>query len=133
LSRRKALLCGVLAGACFLTKQTIGLGITVVLPVTFMLIAVRRRAVKNVVMFVLYFAIGWAIPVVITWGWLINAGAFSAYLSQNFATGTAAKGSLTEILLRPVVMTFTVYPGVFTVIGALAALAVRITLSCSPA
>jgi hypothetical protein len=84
-------------------------------------------------MFLLYFAIGWAIPIVITWGWLINAGAFSAYLSQNFTTGTAAKGSLTEILLRPVVMAFTVYPGVFTVIGALAALAIRLTLSCSPA
>jgi 4-amino-4-deoxy-L-arabinose transferase-like glycosyltransferase len=42
LSRRKALLCGILVGAYFLTKQTIGLGITVVLPVTFTHLPLER-------------------------------------------------------------------------------------------
>src|SRR5919108_610195 len=71
-SRLKALLSGVAAGACFLTKQTVGLGITLAVPMIVVLTAARRHAIKNGITFVLHFAIGWAVPVVITWGWLIN-------------------------------------------------------------
>jgi hypothetical protein len=45
--------------------------------------------------------VGWAIPTGLVAAWLVNGGAWQAFLRQAFTEGSASKGTFGEIPLRP--------------------------------
>jgi len=95
-------LSGVSAGLAFWTKQTVGLGATVAVPVALALLTLRdpefrgrgRRLAAG-------FALGWlvvAVPIVI---WLFANEAFEPFIRQVFSDAAGSKGSPFLLLRRP--------------------------------
>ena len=73
-----ALLTGISAGMCFATKQTIGLGITVCVPI--LIAGTLWRSVR--------LGAAWRFLVWFTVGWMIVAGAILAWLARHDLVGT---------------------------------------------
>jgi len=97
-----AALSGVFACLCFLTKQTVGLGITAMIPVIAAVAYWRLRLPARALGFTLGYVAGWMIPGAMFFGWLWRQGAWTAFLSDNFIKGPSSKGSLVDVLMRPV-------------------------------
>jgi hypothetical protein len=85
------LAAGVAAGLSLLTKQTIGLGATVAVPVVVAAIVWRLQTFRRAITWLLAFAGGAAIPVGALLVWLARLGALKVFLVANFIKGPAAK------------------------------------------
>ncbi len=101
------LLSGFAAGVSIWTKQTIGLGATVAIPMALALLAIGDRDFRaRLASRLAHFAAGWAMPAAILGGWLAAAGALQPFVQQVFISAAASKGSPLKLLLRPWVEPF---------------------------
>lgn len=98
-------LCGACAGLCFLTKQTTGFGITVMVIAVLVLSVWRKAGFPGAVRLTLPYAAGWVVPVALVGGWLAANHALGDFLDLAFVHGPSSKGSLVSSLLRPLTMT----------------------------
>ena len=85
------LLAGVAGGLSFLTKQTIGLGATVAVPVLVTAIVWRLQTLRRAITWLAAFACGAAIPVGALLLWLARLGSLKSFLVAIFIKGPAAK------------------------------------------
>jgi hypothetical protein len=99
---------GVCAGCCMLSKQTQGAGMFVIFPIVFLLGDPSRSLVFRSRTVLEYLA-GWALPTGLAAAWLLRAGAWHAFIDQSFLNGTASKGPLGSILLRPLYLPLKVH------------------------
>ena len=86
-------LAGVVSLLCLASKQTIGLGVTLAIPVAVGLCLIRLEGVQKAIRFLAGFAAGWLIAAVGLLGWMVHFGILRAFLTQAFVTGPAAKAS----------------------------------------
>jgi hypothetical protein len=86
-------LAGFLALLCLATKQTIGLGVTVAIPLAVGLSLIRLEGFRKAMRFLAGFAAGWSIASLVWLGWMAHFGILRAFLTQAFVTGPAAKAS----------------------------------------
>ncbi len=84
---------GVLAFSCFASKQTIGLGVTVVIPVVTGLCLSRLEGLAKAARFLAGFTAGWLLTLSILIRWMLHARVLNAFLTQSFVEGPAAKSS----------------------------------------
>ena len=91
-------LSGVFASLCFFTKQTTGLGVSLVIPL--MVVWHRKRIFASLA----GFGAGWMIPAGLILQWLARNGALGAFAEQVFTKGPTSKGPLWMVLLRPLLM-----------------------------
>lgn len=98
---RIALLAGVLAGLCFATKQTIGLGVTLIVPFIGASILLIRMGPGAAARHAMAFAGGWLLPMGALWAWLYRAGALGQHFEHVFFSGVSGKGSPSQVFLRP--------------------------------
>jgi len=82
---------GFAAGLSLLTKQTIGLGATVAVPVVVAAIVWRLQTFRRAVIWLAAFAGGAAIPIGSLLAWLAHLGALKMFLEAIFIKGPAAK------------------------------------------
>src|SRR6201999_1663687 len=82
---------GMAAGFSLLTKQTIGLGAVVAVPVVVAIIVWRMQTFRRALTWLLAFAGGSAIPVGALLLWLASLGALQKFLIAIFIKGPAAK------------------------------------------
>jgi Dolichyl-phosphate-mannose-protein mannosyltransferase len=82
---------GIAAGLSLLTKQTIGLGAVVVVPIVVAAIVWRQQTLHRAVTWLLGFAGGAAIPVGALLIWLATLGSLKVFLVAIFIKGPAAK------------------------------------------
>ena len=99
------LLSGFLVGLCFLSKQTVGLGMTVAVPTLIAIAVGSVRGAKMGLRQLLPFAAGWSVPVAMVWGWLALRGALPAHFDQVFLRASS-KGSLDQVLPRTFLAAF---------------------------
>jgi len=101
------ILCaGLAAGLNFCVKQTTGLGVTLLIPTAWVLMAWKSDYWQRLKPAILTFAGAWVVPVLCVGLWLYANGAMAAFVEQTFLKGTNAKGPLLDVLLRP----FTPWP-----------------------
>ena len=103
-----ALLTGISAGLCLATKQTIGLGITVCVPI--LVTAALWRSVRfgAAWRFLSGFTLGWMIVSGAVLAWLARHHLVGAFLSQVFFRGPSAKaGSISDFVVRWFLVTVT--------------------------
>ena len=86
-------LAGVLSLLCLASKQTIGLGVTFAIPVVVGLCLMRLEGVHKATQFLAGFTTGWLFAVGILLTWMMRFGILSAFLTQAFLEGPAAKSS----------------------------------------
>ncbi len=91
---------GLLAGICFVDKQTIGLGLSVALPCA-LLLTIGRPARRIPWGLLGGWLAAWLVPVGSVLLWLWRQDAVRPFVEQVFLGGTASKGSLGTILTRP--------------------------------
>jgi hypothetical protein len=106
-SQRKNLWClasGVFAALAFSGKQTSGVGISAAIPV-YLFFACYKDGWPRVTKSLAAFAAGFALPLGAVLYWLVSHQAFSAFIEQIFLKGPTSKGSLSQLLLRPIAMT----------------------------
>lgn len=93
---------GFFAGLAFFTKQTSGLGASLAVPATWIVLAfVFRHDARALLMRVFQFVAGWlavAAPVCV---WLYGHDAFSAFIQQVFLDASKSKGAAIHLILRP--------------------------------
>lgn len=97
--RKWWLIAGVLSGITFWTKQTTGVGIGVALGI-FLLAMVWRRG-RGSLWDLAAHALGWALPALAIGSWLAASGALPDFVDQVFLRGPSSKGSLAQMLARP--------------------------------
>lgn len=97
--RGLGLLSGFLSGLCFLSKQTVGLGLTVAVPILIAIAVGSIRGRRAGLRHLLPFAAGWTVPVAMVWSWLALRGALAAHFDQVFLRASS-KGSLDQVLPR---------------------------------
>lgn len=99
-------LAGIFAGLCMVAKQTQGVGMFGLLLVIFLLVN-RSRGLGFTLRTVLEYLVGWAAPTGLVAYWLVSGGAWHAFIQEAFLQGASSKGTMREILLRPILtMTF---------------------------
>jgi hypothetical protein len=82
---------GFAAALSLLTKQTIGLGATVAVPLVVAAILWRLQSLRRAMIWLASFAGGAAIPIGSLLGWLASLGALKRFLEAIFIKGPAAK------------------------------------------
>ena len=82
---------GLSAALSLLTKQTIGLGAVVAVPVVVAAIVWRMQTFQRAISWLIGFGIGAAIPVVALLIWIANLGSLKTFLIALFIKGPAAK------------------------------------------
>jgi hypothetical protein len=85
------LAAGVAAGLSLLTKQTIGLGAVVVVPIVVAAIVWRLQTFRRAITWLLAFATGAVVPVGALLAWLASLGVLKTSLAAIFIKGPAAK------------------------------------------
>jgi hypothetical protein len=92
------------AGTCcsisFLTKQTVGGGITVALLIVLVGLSIRDVGVRSAILRLIALCVGWAVPAAALLWWLEGKGAVGAFMRAIFVDGPSAKGSPRAIFLR---------------------------------
>ena len=83
---------GLFAGLCMLTKQTIGLGAMVAVPVTVVILLLNGRLWRGAFQWIVSFALGCAIPLLLLSAWLARMGMLHTFFTMVFLKGPAAKG-----------------------------------------
>ncbi|HUZ46957.1 MAG TPA: hypothetical protein VMW54_10005 [Terriglobia bacterium] len=100
-------LCGISASLCLCDKQTIGLGITVGVPVLVAASLWRSRDFRVAGRFVAWFCTGWVIPIATLSYWLYSHGALGLCVRQLFLDGPSAKaGAPTDFVMRWIMVTY---------------------------
>jgi hypothetical protein len=84
---------GIFSFLCLACKQTIGLGITVAVPVVIGACLIRLEGTRKAAAYLCGFAAGWFVPVALLCAWFIRLGILRTFLQQIFVTGPAAKAS----------------------------------------
>jgi hypothetical protein len=84
---------GVLALTCMIAKQTIGLGVTLAIPLVVGLCLIQLSGIRWALRFLTGFAAGWVVGAGVVLGWMSHEGILRAFLTQSFVTGPAAKAS----------------------------------------
>jgi hypothetical protein len=82
---------GIAAGLSLLTKQTIGLGATVAVPVVVAVIVLRLHNLRRAITWLGAFAAGAAVPIGALFLWLMRIGSLKNFLMAIFIKGPAAK------------------------------------------
>jgi hypothetical protein len=96
-----AVFSGIFAGLCFDSKQTIGLGITVGVPVVAFLCLWRLEGVRRAVAFLVAFLAGWVTMFGLLMIWLYDLGVLKDFFQQVFVQGPSAKaGHPSDFLIR---------------------------------
>jgi hypothetical protein len=85
------LAAGIAAGLSLLTKQTIGLGAVVAVPLVVVAILWRLQTLSRAVIWLMAFAVGAGLPIGALLVWLARLGALKAFLVAIFIKGPAAK------------------------------------------
>jgi hypothetical protein len=83
---------GVFASLCLACKQSIGLAITVAIPIVMAACLVRLEGARKTVAYLGGYAAGWASTLALLCAWLVRVGILQTFLEQIFVTGPAAKG-----------------------------------------
>ena len=86
-----SLAAGLAAGLSLLTKQTVGLGAVVAVPVVVATIVWRLQTFRRALVWLIGFGIGAAMPVVALLIWIATLGSLKAFLVAIFVKGPAAK------------------------------------------
>jgi hypothetical protein len=86
-----SLAAGISAGLSLLTKQTIGLGAVVAVPVVVFVVLWRLQTLRRAITWLISFAVGAAIPIGALLLWLASLGSFKIFLVAIFVKGPAAK------------------------------------------
>lgn len=98
-----AWLSGVFAFLCLATKQTIGIGITLAVPVVVAACLLQFEGVRKAAIFIAGYAVGWAIPAIALMAWLAQLSILREFFQQVFVHAPAAKAShLGDFLIRAV-------------------------------
>ncbi len=84
-------LTGILSQLCFDSKQTIGLGVTVAIPVVVVLCLMRLEGLHKATQFLTGFAAGWLFAAGVLLSWMAHFGILRPFLKQAFIEGPAAK------------------------------------------
>lgn len=88
-----AVLSGFSAGLCFATKQTIGIGITVAVPVIVCACLLQLDSLRKSATFLVAFSCGWAAAFSLLLIWLASLGVVRNFFEDVFFRGPAAKAS----------------------------------------
>jgi hypothetical protein len=116
-----SLLSGILAGLCFCSKQTIGLGITVGVPVVVFLCLLQLHGIRRAISFLVAFCAGWAATFCLLMIWLSDLGVLKQFFLQVFVQGPAAKaGRPTDFVIR--FLRIALYLRLAVAVGAVATL-----------
>jgi len=86
-----AIASGLAAGFSLLTKQTIGLGAVVAVPLVVAAIIWRRQTLRQALLTLVSFGIGAAVPIGALLAWLASLHVLRTFLIQIFVKGPAAK------------------------------------------
>jgi len=86
-------LSGILSQLCLESKQTIGLGVTLAIPVVMGFSLMRLEGIRKAIQFLAGFASGWLLMAGVLLGWMEHFGILRAFLRQAFVEGPAAKAS----------------------------------------
>lgn len=97
-------LAGVLAALSLLAKQTSGIATLLCLGMLLPILILSRDGMRRALLALFWYALGAALPIAATFVWLGSVGGLSAFISQAFVKGSASKGSVPDILLRPIFM-----------------------------
>jgi hypothetical protein len=97
-------LAGLLAGLSFLAKQTSGVATVACLGFLLLALLWRRDGKRKAITGFLMFLAGVAVPLAIVGTWLAAKGALAPFIDDAFVKGTASKGPLLQVILRPVIM-----------------------------
>ena len=87
------LLSGTLAMLSFASKQTIGLGMILAIPLAVGLVLARLGSIAKAFRFVGGFAVGCSASASVVAGWMLHYGLLRAFFTQTFVQGPAAKAS----------------------------------------
>lgn len=98
-------ICGACACLSFLTKQTTGFGVTLVIVFVIALSAWKKGGFGRAVRLLLPYATGWLVPFALVCAWLMANHGLGPFFDLVFVHGPSSKGSLVESLLRPLTMT----------------------------
>jgi hypothetical protein len=98
-------ICGACACLSFLTKQTTGFGVTLVIVFVVALSAWKKGGLGRAGRLVLPYAAGWLVPFALICAWLQANHGLGPFFDLVFVHGPSSKGSLVESLLRPLTMT----------------------------
>lgn len=101
-----AALSGFFAAMTLMTKQTTGLGVTLVIPLWTAVIPARKKDWNLAISGVAAFAAGWLIPCVTLLAWLSHHHAMPQFVDEVFRSGPSSKGPLLTVLTRPFTSTF---------------------------
>lgn len=99
-------LSGFFAAMTLLTKQTTGLGVTLLIPLLIALIPARRNQWRTASSGMAAFAAGWLIPSAVFLSWLDHHHAVPQFVDEVFRSGPSSKGPLLTVLTRPLFSTF---------------------------
>jgi hypothetical protein len=100
-----AIVSGVFAALCLLTKQTIGLGIVACLILAGTILLAKLDGLRRAGIFCAGFVAGCTVPLAATAMWLWKMHIFHACIQMLFVAGPAAKaGHATDFLIREVVV-----------------------------
>jgi len=94
---------GIFAGLSFATKQTIGPGMTVAVPIVAAAYLAKIENVRRAAAFLGAFCLGWVLIVAALVLWLSQLGILNPFLHQVFVQGPAAKAShFSDFILRDI-------------------------------
>ena len=94
-------LSGVCAGSCMATKQTVGLGAAVAVPVAVAILLANAGSWRRAGLWVTGFAAGCAVPLLLLAAWLHHLHVLGTFLNMAFLKGPAAKaGHASDFLVR---------------------------------
>ncbi|NJK91021.1 MAG: hypothetical protein HC904_03805 [Blastochloris sp.] len=92
---------GFFAGINCLVKQTTGLGISMLIPVAWLIMGWRSPWQARLKLALPCYGLAWGIPILGALLWMNSQGAWHAFIEQVFVRGTSSKGPLVDTLFRP--------------------------------
>ncbi len=109
-----AIAAGLSAAISLGTKQTLGAGATVGIPILAAIFISRASGVRRAVFFVVAFAAGWCLGIGAIFIWLTDIGVVHAFLDDAFKKGPSAKASHpTDFIVRAARAAWGIKKGVF--------------------
>jgi hypothetical protein len=112
-------LSGIFAALALCTKQTIGLGAVVAIPVTCVILLARLDGFPKATSFAAGFVSGCAVPIGALFLWLAHNGLVATFLQQLFVRGPAAKDvDGTHFLMRALYVAVGMLPSVIVGVAA---------------
>ncbi len=113
---------GLFAATSFGTKQTLGVGATVGLPLLALLYIGHIAGRRKVIVFLAAFAVGWCVGAGAVLLWLASIGAIPEFLQDVFRKGPSAKASHpSDFVIRAAHAAWAIHWGFFAGCAAIAA------------